>query len=357
MHDESYRELRAKQLVRLAELTQRFRRALGCFEVTTGIADWPGRRGVHSVEPPDLEPEDTVLARLVPVLKEVTAEIAVIEAEIPAEERDTHEFKALLEQTIVVHDIIGQTHLTPCNQAARSALDDYFTMHRIKAERLFVEMYGPVESMPSLPCDNPDPEGSFARVLIAVDYEGLRQGARRRFVGSGAPSDAGHVNPFTLARLLIERRLEPSVVEQVRVYRGRPSPQREPAAAAEFDWRAARWVEEGGGWLTVKPRELLYARRDRHPPKEKGIEVAIGVDIIDFAHEDACDAVIVCCDGDVDHLPTVEVLNRRHPGIAVEVARWEGKSRLQLADGSLKTHLLTETDFRQCADTTRYIGA
>lgn len=66
---------------------------------------------------------------------------------------------------------------------------------------------------------------------------------------------------------------------EVRVYRGRPNPERQPGAAAANDRQTAMW--ERSDQVTVIRRNLQYpSDYPASQASEKGIDVAIAVDMI-----------------------------------------------------------------------------
>ena len=184
------------------------------------------------------------------------------------------------------------------------------------------------------------------RVIVYVDYQNVYNWARRMFVDN--PKDAkpveGHIRPEKLGELLVGRRQRPGALEQVRVYRGRPNPAREPKATRANDRQTDSWQRHDR--VKVIRRDLKY--RDR-AASEKGIDVAIGVDMIRLAMEDRMD-VAVLFSSDNDLLPAVEVLWNL-PNTTIELATWAGAPRLQLPDtDSSCAHSLSIRDYEQLHD-------
>ncbi|WP_157545415.1 hypothetical protein [Microtetraspora fusca] len=74
-----------------------------------------------------------------------------------------------------------------------------------------------------------------ARLVVFVDYQNLHGAALQSFWPQGTHPAVGHVDPLNLGQFLAARRTAngyPSTLTGVRVYRGRPSSTRMPAAAA-----------------------------------------------------------------------------------------------------------------------------
>lgn len=196
----------------------------------------------------------------------------------------------------------------------------------------------------------------IARVVTFVDYQNSHFGALRAFWSRSTSPALGHINPRALGELLVARRTAyglPCQLAEVRVYRGSPEPRRQPKAAAANDRQAEAWT-----WLgktRVIRRPLRYPRKwPVEPAQEKGIDVAIAVDMVRLAIERAYD-VGVLVSADTDLLPALEAvveLGAAH----VEVAAWKRQARLRFADGQrrLWCHHLLEDDYRAVLDSVDY---
>lgn len=185
------------------------------------------------------------------------------------------------------------------------------------------------------------------RVVVFVDYQNVHGWARRQFLPYGADRSDGHIHPRQLGELICSRRRNPSTLTEVRVYRGRPNPARQPGAARANDRQTSDWARSG---VTVIRRNLMYPPNyPQVPATEKGIDVAIAVDMMRMAAAGELDvAVLFSCDKDL--LPAVEALTET--GLAhVEVVAWAKAPRLRL-DGTQKPwcHYLSESDFNKIRD-------
>jgi hypothetical protein len=117
------------------------------------------------------------------------------------------------------------------------------------------------------------------RVIVFVDYQNVRGWARRQFHPVNVHPAAGHVDPLHLAQLLTARRNRPSELIEVRVYRGRPSPDHQAGAAAANDRQTATW--QPSRLVTVIRRPLRYPPDwPAAPAVEKGIDVALAIDLV-----------------------------------------------------------------------------
>ncbi|MCL2463779.1 MAG: NYN domain-containing protein [Micrococcales bacterium] len=186
------------------------------------------------------------------------------------------------------------------------------------------------------------------RVVVFMDYQNVHGWARRQFLPFGADPGDGHVFPLKVGELLTQRRRRNSELVEVRVYRGRPNPERQPGAARANDRQTDMW--QRSDLVTVVRRNLQY------PPDypaskatEKGIDVAIAVDMIRLGMSGYMDtAILFSCDSDL--LPAVEVLWDM-PTSHVEVAAWSGASRLRFPGTQTPwCHHLSEDDFQTVRD-------
>jgi uncharacterized LabA/DUF88 family protein len=191
------------------------------------------------------------------------------------------------------------------------------------------------------------------RVVVFMDYQNVHGWARRRFLNLGADPGEGHVFPLKVAELLVSRRKRDSELMEVRVYRGRPNPERQPGAARANDRQADMW--ERSDQVNVVRRNLQYPS-DYPVSKatEKGIDVAIAVDMIRLGMSDYMDAAILFS-SDNDLMPAVEVLWQM-PKCHVEVAAWTRASRIRFPGTQQPwCHQLNEGDFEAVRDRHDYL--
>lgn len=188
--------------------------------------------------------------------------------------------------------------------------------------------------------------------MIFIDYQNVHGWARRRFHPPDVHPSTGHVHPLELANVLIGKRRRASRLEAVRVYRGRPSPDHQPNAAAANERQAIAW--QRGPEVTVIRRPLRYPPDwPVTPAAEKGIDVAIAIDLVRLAMIDAYDAAILVS-SDTDLMPALETIYGLRLG-HVEVATWAGLGRLRFPGTKLPwCHYVTEAEYRSVADLTDY---
>ena len=193
------------------------------------------------------------------------------------------------------------------------------------------------------------------RVVVFIDYENVSRRAKAEF-----KAVSGHISPWRLGELLVNRRRADSRVpscelHEVRVYRGLPSATHQPAANGENQARAAAWrAEAPDGRLVVYQRPLRYpADWPEAKAQEKGVDVALAVDLVRMTYQGGYDVGIVCSH-DTDLVPALDaarlVAVRKH----LEVMCWNRRGGLRFteADGPW-CHSLREGDYKTVEDSVR----
>jgi len=149
--------------------------------------------------------------------------------------------------------------------------------------------------------------------------------------------------------VIASRRQRASVTAAIRVYRGRPDPNHQPKVTAANDAQKAQWERDRR--VQVIRRQLNYRGWPQLPPQEKGIDVAIAVDLMHLALRRQYDALVLFS-SDTDLLPALETivqLRLTH----VEVASWAGFKPLRLpASNPPKPwcHSLSRADWQAVID-------
>jgi uncharacterized LabA/DUF88 family protein len=141
-------------------------------------------------------------------------------------------------------------------------------------------------------------------------------------------------------------------LQEVRVYRGRLSPAHQPQAAAANDRQTAR--RERSPVVTVVRRPLRYPHdRPVTPAIEKGIDVALAVDMVRMAASKEFDAAILFS-SDTDLMPAIETIMDLRLG-HVEIATWAGAKRLRRPNTQLPFgHYVNAADYATLRDQTDY---
>lgn len=193
------------------------------------------------------------------------------------------------------------------------------------------------------------------RVIVFVDYQNLYATARTIFGHHSDPPQQGHVWPLALGELIAARRSRPSVLREVRVYRGLPDSEKQPTLHAVNSRQTLVWT--GDRRVTVFNRPLRYPSDwPVGKPMEKGIDVALAVDLVRLAHQGAYDTAVVFS-RDTDLMPALEAVNEmRIPKVHIEVATWKGAGRLRFSSTNLPwCHMLDQDDYQAVQDTTDYL--
>ncbi len=196
------------------------------------------------------------------------------------------------------------------------------------------------------------------RLVVFIDAQNTYRGARESFFHNEGPSVAGQFDPVRLAKLIESRGGSGSAMctlESVRVYTGRPDPERQPRTYAAHLKQCARWERES---VVVIHRQLRYpASWPNEKPQEKGIDISLAIDFVTMAIDGEYDlGVIVSTDTDLR--PPLEFVRSRYPGSRhVAVAAWRssrGSRRLSIPEFNVWCHWLTKEDYDAVADLTNY---
>ncbi len=193
------------------------------------------------------------------------------------------------------------------------------------------------------------------KVTVFVDYQNAHLSGHENWCDHGEQAHHCLIHPLKLAEATVRKRAPGGVIEQVRVYRGRPDPRKDAMGASRSDRQRSVWEAD--------PRVKLFRRELRYPdnwgqddcyerPREKGIDVWLAVDLVHMAMKQAFEVGIVFS-RDSDLVPALE-LAFDMPGVHLEAAAWQGASRLGLKYRKLFCHLLSEDDFHACRDATDY---
>jgi len=200
------------------------------------------------------------------------------------------------------------------------------------------------------------------RVVVFFDWQNVYMRAREAFHEPiRDPPYKGQVDPIDLAHVLCDKHAarfpaETFELAEIRIYRGRPTQQAQPGAYAAFQRQTARWKANA----KVRPHfnDLRYPDDWGKPTctdaaREKGIDVALAVDLVTMAHDNAYDVAIVMS-ADYDLVPAIKHVYIRRmtkgTGPLVEVAAWEsahdGKPlRIRLPENKLWCTWLKQEDY------------
>lgn len=198
------------------------------------------------------------------------------------------------------------------------------------------------------------------RVIVFVDYQNVFGTARQCFHhATEVGPTSGQIDPVKLGQLIVSKRVRPSVLKQVRVYRGLPDATRQPRAYAANERQTAAWLRSP--LVCVLRRPLRYPRNwPQEKAQEKGVDVALAIDFVRLAAQGAYDVgILVSTDSDLK--PALEgALEIKTVGVHIEVAAWRAKGanrRLSLHGQLPWCHQLTLADYQAVADRHDYTSA
>jgi uncharacterized LabA/DUF88 family protein len=189
---------------------------------------------------------------------------------------------------------------------------------------------------------------AIERVAIFLDFQNVPLVGHKLFA-NGSELYRCVPDPVRVADLVASRRKRPSIAASIRVYRGRPDPRNQPQVAASNDAQASEWTRDR---RVAKVRRMLnYRGWPRLPGQEKGIDVAIAVDLMTLAFRGDYDALVLFS-SDADLLPALESIVSLCLG-HVEVVCWAGAKSLRIADSKPPRpwcHRLSRTDWQSVTE-------
>ncbi|MGH3870184.1 MAG: NYN domain-containing protein [Pseudonocardiaceae bacterium] len=197
-----------------------------------------------------------------------------------------------------------------------------------------------------------------SRVAVFLDYQNVHLTAHGLFMSYGTPVHDALVHPLRIGERLITKRKGENELSSVRVFRGRPNPEHQPIPTAANDAQTAAW-ERQDPRLRVIRRDLNYRDWPDHPPREKGVDVALAIALVESAMLNEYDVAIVFS-SDTDLIPAVEMAFRRTTP-SVEIAAWSGAKPLwfptEMAAGRRLPwcHFLGQHDFDAVRDQASYL--
>jgi uncharacterized LabA/DUF88 family protein len=180
------------------------------------------------------------------------------------------------------------------------------------------------------------------RIALFLDYQNVHLTGRDVFA-SGTAANKCLPDPARLADVIAAKRARPSVASVIKVYRGLPSPVHDPVKYAFNQAQAADWTRDRR--VEVNHRPLRYYSSGQ--AREKGIDVAVAVDLVHMAMRNQFDALVLFS-ADSDLLPAIELI-RSAGWTHTEVAAWRGGPRLRLPNVNVWCHLLDKADWSAVA--------
>lgn len=192
------------------------------------------------------------------------------------------------------------------------------------------------------------------RVVLFVDYQNVYSSARRAFHANAGPGRLGQTWPLAIGDLICAKARPPGDrrLEQVRVYRGVPSPRQDRTGSAASRRQMDAWRMDAR--VEIFPHTLL--RSPDGSLREKGVDVHLAADLVDRAHRGLFDVAIIFS-LDTDFEPAIEIA--RNLGVVVEVAAWRSDRRRTdrrlVRNRNIWCHWLNNDDYRRVRDRTSYV--
>lgn len=193
-----------------------------------------------------------------------------------------------------------------------------------------------------------------------MDYQNVYRRAREAFGLTEDVASSGQIHPMRVAKMITERRNEPSELAAVRIYRGLPHPNKDSKGYGAARAQISKW-ERSDGRMQVITRPLRYPfgwpdRCGTDKPGEKGIDVSLAIDFAAMAVRGQYDVGIIFS-GDTDLKPALEFVSSYDVNAKAEAAAWLPPKKMKLhpqrltLDGrTLWCHNLNEKDFAAVRD-------
>jgi len=196
------------------------------------------------------------------------------------------------------------------------------------------------------------------KVTLFVDAQNLYNAIRRAFFSKTDNHVYGQFDPMKLANFICS---QPPlgvtrVLNEVRVYSGRPDATKDARTHAAHMKQCAEW---GRGGANIITRQLRYPKEwPNLKAQEKGIDVALAIDFVSFA-VDCLHDVGVLVSFDTDLIPAMEfVLKRDTINCHVEVVGLNSskthKRRLRVHGYTVWCYWIDVSVYSTIADTTDY---
>lgn len=191
---------------------------------------------------------------------------------------------------------------------------------------------------------------SAVNVAVFIDWQNAYRRARYAFDLESEPNERGNVSPLALARHLAAGRERGSDGRLIRVevHRGLPSSKHDPVGYGATRAQSAAWIREDPAIIIPRLRPLRYDPMNptRLPPVEKGIDVELAINAVEWTVTGRCDvAIIFSHDSDLE--PAVEMIARMTKPSHIETASWRSprfRSRLRPVPG-VHHHFIRESEF------------
>lgn len=199
---------------------------------------------------------------------------------------------------------------------------------------------------------------TIEKITLFIDAQSLYNAIRRAFFSNTENHVFGQVNPMKLANFICSQP-PPGVnrvLNEVRVYSGRPDSTKDPRTHSAHMKQCAEWHRGGANIVT---RQLRYPKEwPNLKAQEKGIDVTLAIDFVSFA-VDCLHDVGVLVSFDTDLIPAMEfVLKRNTINCHVEVLGLDSsktpKRRLRVPGYNLYCYWIDASIYDTIADKIDY---
>ncbi len=195
----------------------------------------------------------------------------------------------------------------------------------------------------------------MATAHLFIDYQNLHMSAYESFANYGAEVYDSLIHPGKFGDQTMSARTAaghaPATLERIHVFRGLPGRNKEGKAHARNQRQASNWTRDS--------RIQMYSRPLRYPrdwptskAQEKGIDVMLGITVVQAAIEKWADVLIICT-RDTDLVPAFELAHRLD-NCSIELVGWDGMSQLVFDAGNVASTFLKLPAYRASRDTVDY---
>ena len=199
---------------------------------------------------------------------------------------------------------------------------------------------------------------AVGRVVVFVDHNNAYKDARRAFFAEYDAGVMGQYSPRLLGDLLIASGPAGRTLEEVRVYTGRPDGSRDARTYAAHMRQSSAWAKQAR--VTQMYRPLRYPPNyPASPALQKGVDVALAVDVVRLFVEKRFDVGIVVST-DTDLVPALEAvieISGDGADLPIEVAAWRSErsqKRLRVAGKNVFCFELDFAKYGSVRDLTDY---
>jgi uncharacterized LabA/DUF88 family protein len=194
---------------------------------------------------------------------------------------------------------------------------------------------------------------------VLIDYQNVHLTARDTFAPPRTDARDTLVSPAAFADRIAHVRastapsVEPAEIASVRVFRGVPSNANQPRLYSAAQAQRSQWTRDGR--VQVHYRTLRYGNWPAEPPREKGVDVHLAVELVRIALLAIDVDVVIVASHDTDLEPALEMAAQAGR-VAVETAGWAGCRRLRVPDVAIRHTSLDSADFMAVRDRRDYWG-